>query len=335
MTFGVSALGCLAIMATVNFVVNPYGTSPSRYFSPYSWNVRQAKVTQLQQLPSVPQLLILGSSRSFSLSPAYVRLRTGLVSYNASVTSGRMIDFLAFLRFTLSLPTAYRLKVVVLGLDAGSFWPDIVTPMELRATPSLFRYGSAEQSRFSDEFSERFRIIAFSQFLDSLRSIAQARTGRPPNLTVEPDGVVRFEERERQIREGQYDLDSAIDEELPYLRESYGRRWAFSPVHISRFRQIAQLCDQHGIRLVVWLSPEHPRAVAALRDLGWEQDRSQVLDLLRAQRASGLRFDLYDFSTIDRFQGTPDGFINATHVRQSNAEKILERLLAGTGDAVQ
>jgi hypothetical protein len=178
-------------------------------------------------------------------------------------------------------------------------------------------------------------LIAFSQFEDSIRSLGQARTGQPPNLSVDPDGVVHFAQREQQLRAGSYSLDAAIAEEMPYLEESYAQKWALSETHIARFRQIAELCRDHRIRLVVSLMPDHPRAIERLRSIGWQENREHVLALLEQEQARGLMFDLYDFSGIDRFGGTPDAFINATHVTAVNAEKMLMPMLRTLSDAVQ
>ena len=332
--FVATVAGCLAVVASVNYVVNPYGNYGTRYFTPYSWNVRQAKVTHLREAP-VPDALILGSSRSFAFSPEYIQRHTMLSAYNASVPSGRMIDYLAILRLTLSLPTGERLKVVLLGLDLGSFWPDIITPMELRATPALFRYAGAEPARLSFDVPDRLRLIALSQFEDSIRTVRQARTGMPPNLLVDPDGIVHFAQREQQLRAGSYNLDAAIAEEVPYLEESYARKWPLSETHIARFEQIIALCRQHGIRLLVSLMPDHPTAIARLGSFGWQENRNRVLALLKQEQERGLAFDLYDFSGIDRFDGTPDAFINATHVTEPNAEKMLGPMLQAMGNAVQ
>jgi hypothetical protein len=332
--FVATVAGWLAVVAVVNFVVNPYGNYRTSYFTPYSWNVRQAKATHLRET-AVPNALILGSSRSFALSPEYIHQHTGLLAYNASVPSGRMIDHLAILRLTLSRPTAERLKVVLLGLDLGSFWPDIITPMELRATPSLFRYAGSEPARFSFSLVDDLRLIAFSQFEDSIRTLGQARTGQPPNLSVDPDGVVHFAQREQELRAGSYDLDAAVAEEMPYLEESYARKWQLSETHTARFMQIVELCHSYGIRLVVSLMPDHPRAIERLRSLGWEENRDRLLALLKQEQARGPWFDLFDFSSIDRFGGTSDAFINATHVTAPNAEKMLAPMLQTMSDAVQ
>jgi hypothetical protein len=108
-----------------------------------------------------------------------------------------------------------------------------------------------------------------------------------------------------------------------------------SETHIARFEQIVVLCRQHGIRLMVSLMPDHPTAIARLGSLGWQENRGRVLALLKQEQERGAAFDLYDFSGIDRFGGTPDAFINATHVTEPNAEKMLQPMLQAMGNAVQ
>jgi hypothetical protein len=330
--FAATAGILLALTAAVNFIVNPYGVYRSRRFAPYSWNVRQAKATHLAAAP-VPNILLLGSSRSFALDPAYVEARTGLSAYNASVTSGRLIDYAALLRLVFAQPTASNLKTVFIGLDLGSFWSDISVPLELRSTPTLFRYVEPGSPAWMSP--DAFRLISFGQLSDSVQSIRQARSGRAPNLSVDDNGLVHFAERERRMAEGAYDLAAAIREELPYLEENYSKRWPVSPAHTHWLEQIALACRDHGVRLVVYLAPDHPSAVERLQQFGWAANHARVLSLIQAERAQSAPFDIVDLSTIDTFGGAPEAFVNATHVTDVNARRMLDVLLRGTGRAVQ
>ena len=335
-SFGAVFLGVAAILlgsvAAVNYTVNPYGTYASRRFPPYSWNVRQAKAIHLASAP-VPQALLLGSSRSFALDPAYVEARTGLSAYNASVTSGRLIDYAALLRLVFAQPSASNLKVVFVGLDLGSFWSDITVPLELRSTPSLFRYVDGGTSGWMSP--DALRLISFGQLTDSVQSVRQSQSGRAPSLTVDGNGVVHFAERERRMAEGTYDLAAAIREELPYLEENYGKRWPVSPVHSRWLEDIANACQDRGVRLVVYFAPDHPDAVTKLVPLGWQENHDRMLAVAGEERARGAAFDIIDLSTIDRFGGSAEAFVNATHVTTLNAQRMLDVLLKGTGRAIQ
>jgi hypothetical protein len=328
--FAAAVAVTLSVAAAINYAVDPYGIYASELFLPYSWNLRQAKVDQLQRAPQMYEVLMLGSSRSFGISPAGVRQQCGLSAFNASVPSGRLIDHVALLHAALARADAGRLRVVFLQLDLESFWLDIDIPFELRATPALLRYaGGGAPSGPELAVDRAMRLVSLSQLMDSARSIRQQRTGLSPNLSMSSDGVVRFASREEAIARGGYDVQAAIAEEIPYEEELFRAGHAISDVQVRRFRALAQAAATHGVELVVWLSPVHPRLIDVLRPLGWDRQRQMVVSLLeRLQQTE--RFALHDLTTIDRFGGRSSEFINATHVTSWNADRILNTLLTDT-----
>jgi hypothetical protein len=326
--FVAAVLIVLGASGLVNYLVNPYGLYPSAAWPPYSWNLRQAKLDRLQDAATAPEVLFLGSSRAFGLRPQRVAERCGLSAYNASVPSGRLIDHLSLFKAALTRRDAERIRVAVLQLDLGSFWRDVDIPLELRATPSLLRYASGDAPAAASQWLEDvMRVVSSAQLLDSIRSVRQHRAGQPPNLMMDGDGVVHFASREDAMAHGRYDVQAAIAEEIPYEEELFREGHRVADVQIERFRAIAAAARAAGVKLVVWLSPVHPALIDVLRPLGWDQQRRLVVALLeRLQQEE--RFELYDLSTIDRFGGGTNGFLNATHVTASNADRIVDVLLA-------
>jgi hypothetical protein len=51
-----------------------------------------------------------------------------------------------------------------------------------------------------------------------------------------------------------------------------------------------------------------------------------ILD--NVQRTDG--FDVHDLTTVDRFAGEANEFLNATHMTASGGDRILDVLLAGS-----
>ena len=328
--YGVAVVVMLASAATFNYLVDPYGIYGSDLLPPYSWNLRQAKVDRLLTAPAAPEVLLLGSSRAFSLRPGRIEERCGLTAYNASVPSGRLIDYLALLNATLTRPDAERIRYVIVQLDLGTFWDDVDVPFELRATPALFRFAaSVPHVPVTATVEESLRVLSLSQVLDSVKSVRQHLARRPPTLSADRDGVVHFASREAAIDVGQYDLKAAIAEEIPYEEQLFREGHQVSPLQVRRFQEIAARVHANGGRLIVWLSPSHPALIDALRPLGWERQRHTVLSILDNLQQTGA-FDVHDLTTVDRFGGEASEFLNATHVTTSGGDRILDVLVAGS-----
>lgn len=325
--FAAGAAVLLASAAVLNHVVDPYGLYGSGRLPPYSWNLRQAKVDHLLGAPAAPQVLLLGSSRAFALRPERIHEGCGLSAYNASVSSGRLIDYIGLLRAAFARADADRLRTVIVQLDLESFWDDIDIPFELRATPALLRFAAGDPSLMSSAADRLARSVSLSQVADSVRSIRQHYARRPPNLRVDDDGVVHFASREIAMEDGRYDLRAAIAEEIPYEQELFRQRHGMSELQVERFRTIVNEAAAHRTRLIVWLSPVHPALLDALRPLGWERQHRAVVAQMDALRDSGLEFAFHDLTTIDRFDGRASEFLNATHVTTPAADRIVDMLL--------
>src|SRR5262245_53100923 len=81
---GLTAAFLLLLVAALNYLVNPLGMYPPRIYEPIVLHSRAEKMRLYRAARPRPEIVILGSSSSFAMSPAYIRERTGRTAFNAS-----------------------------------------------------------------------------------------------------------------------------------------------------------------------------------------------------------------------------------------------------------
>ena len=92
---GLAARSVFLLAATVglNLLIDPLGVYGSRLFEPIVLRTRGAKLYLYEQTRPAPAIVILGSSRSFSVDPQYVEAKTSRKAFNAAVNLYEQVDF--------------------------------------------------------------------------------------------------------------------------------------------------------------------------------------------------------------------------------------------------
>src|SRR4029079_8657950 len=97
--------------------VNPFGIYPGHRFEPIVLHSRTEKMALYREFEPPPDVVVFGSSRSFTVSPAEIRRLTGRVAFNASVHGGIPRDYLAFLRYMIAIKKVPHLALVCLSVE--------------------------------------------------------------------------------------------------------------------------------------------------------------------------------------------------------------------------
>ena len=84
----------VAAVAGLNLLADPMGVHGSRLFEPIAWRTRGEKLHLYEQARPVPEVVVLGSSRSFNVEPGYIREKTSRPAFNASLAGGGVRDYL-------------------------------------------------------------------------------------------------------------------------------------------------------------------------------------------------------------------------------------------------
>ena len=323
-------LGLLLAIAALNFLVNPMGLYLPHLLPPVTWNMRAIKPELLRKADPKPQVLILGSSRSMQISPAEVQKLTGLPAFNAAVESAMAEDDYAMLRYAVER-AGIAPRLVILGVDVEAFHNRL--PIEDQALEAEAFRGFLPGSGFS-AWKKFYKLFVVQQTRLSLRSLRVRLTGRfPQRFSFDGDGYLHYGDYERERATGHYDLDTKIQRDVAqYVARSAGYT-AISPERRKYLEELLQYCQGRGIEVVIWVTPLGPRLLESLGPRGYSQREGEVVAMLQDLGAK-YGAAVYDFSSVEKFGGDPNGFWDGAHMTEPNNARVARQMLRRT-DAVQ
>jgi hypothetical protein len=272
---------------------------------------REVKAEQLRRLNRPPQLLIFGGSRATRFEPAYLERLTGLRGYNLAFQNGRPEDAWAFLNFLHRRWPGARFRVV---------W---FVHVEAFREQGL-SFGLVQDPELARWFPP---ALVAAQRGELPQTQAEAPAARDlARTTYSRDGAVL---------QNRYDLDAArgrtlrraVDWSIATALERYETTSpALFPRSQRYFERDLRLLNDMGVHPVVVFMPLHPRLLAAVRDAGWQERRTEVfryLEGLQRQR----EFTVLDMTRLQRFGGTADDFYDGFHIRRANARRLLRAVV--------
>jgi len=313
----VAATLLLTLVAGLNYVVNPLGIYSTRFFEPIVLHSRSDKMRLYRSVQPPPEIVVLGSSSSFSMPPAYIRERTGRPAFNASLHGGVPEDYLAFLRYLVSLDKVPRLLIVPLSVEL--LRPNLPTGFEPHNP--LVPYLEKERR---DLLDGPRRLVTLEQTRASLRLLAADRRGRPSvQYRFDADGWGHFVQTDAPLERivASY---MATKEWGPAL---FGFRHLDSG-QLSYFRQFLALAQRLGVKAIVYLPPLYPQALTFYeKETNLAALREELLEQLRAWRAEGLIASVHDFTHLESFGGKASEFNDLAHPTAEASRRMLDRIL--------
>jgi hypothetical protein len=239
------------LCALVIIVVNPRGLYGVKLFPQLSNAIKQDKIRYYRQLENDPEVIILGSSRALTLSPAYMEEILGFTTFNFGISGVAQIELVLQGEMITSKQVGEIPKVVVLELSPGNL--KLIDESDLAEVPiELWPYMSAEQGmRFlADRLMDLFSGYHFTEALYVLEFTQQERP--PQNYwEVSPDGSSRFFPRET--------LEEALARQLAE-REQQNQIPCQNIANDGdrMIRGFAELAVENQFSLVYYYSPIHP-----------------------------------------------------------------------------
>ncbi len=316
------ALACLAVLfvamvGTLNYLVNPFGIYPTRLFDPIVLNSRTEKMKRYRRVEPPPEIVVLGGSSSFAMPPAYITALTGRPAFNASLHGGVPADYLAFLRYMVSIGKVPKLLLVPMSVHLVR--PNLPTGFEPHNPLEPFIRGQV-----GDRLEWARWLVTPEQTRASLHLLAVEAKGRPTaHYRFDPDGRARF-------RESSASLDQIVDSYL--ATKEWGpdlfRFAALDDAQLSQFRSFLALAHSLGVKVIVYLPPLYPRAEAFYeRETNLLALRADLLDRLRAWQTEGLIVAVHDFSHVDSFGGSATEFHDLAHPTFEACRRMLDVML--------
>jgi hypothetical protein len=272
------------------------------------------------------QGIVLGSSRCFKFRPDRLGEIYGQRFFNFSVGGAMAEDLLAIYRWA-RLQGA-RPATLVVGMD-----PTILYDQEMshRAFTSsgILNLALDDQlgtmayvSLFAGAFATDYAADILRSGLLMLRSSRQ----KDPALVFEADGFTREPRYDEARRAGTFDLEEAVGA----CMDEAVRTFTMNSLSEKRYGHIETLVKEataDGARVKILLTTNYAPAVDVRMRKGTpysrlhEELRGRLQDL-------AVRYDteLYDFSDLESYGGSPEDWSDCSHIGEQNAEKILEEL---------
>ena len=318
----------LIFTALLNYLVNPESIYPVELLPPLTWNTRPAKARMMDQAQPPPQALVLGSSRIMKIDPVLVERLTGLPTFNAGVNAAMTEDYYVLLRYAVE-HARLPLRLVIVGVDVDAFHdrePLNDYLLQPNLLGSYLQKGEARHAswkRFTTLFNAYQTKLSFVSLWDSLVH------KRKEQYHFEPNGYLHFDKLEAERATGHYDLDAKIATTIDIYMRRYAAFNKLAPERLDYFAKTLQYCRERDIRVIVFLTPAHPRLIAALDTRHYEQRRTDALAAVQRICAEQ-HVPFYDLSTLDRFDGKASDFFDGVHPDETNSAKITHLLLQST-----
>jgi hypothetical protein len=324
----VSCFGLLAAVLALNIVVDPFAIAGTGIAPTAVENDRAIKLALIEELPSSPEILVLGSSRARQAEPAFIHELTGHSSFNAGVTSGTAADAWVFTRYAADrFPDAKRRYIwfVDVGIAGNGVNP------QLAADPRA--------SSYLDEGRGRFGLNDVGTYLSPDATRASIRVLRTcvlescaARVTYLPDGSIP-RPRLRYLPEQEENVRAAAATLAANVRADPLTDASVNPARHTYFERTLAFMNSRGERPVIVLNPIYPTVLAELERHGFPAlaDSKAYLHSLRRR---GFDFVLVNCQDIRVWSGRPEDFSNPTHVNRKNMRRMLEYVVAHSEEAL-
>jgi len=316
---GIGAGFLLLIVVGTILSVNPRGMYFSDRFVAHQLILRGSKTQGYFALPTPPDVVIMGSSRAFTLSPTYIREQTGLAAYNMAIEGGRIEDFLIQARQLQPLPRALMIEVQE-GLprepnDIAARAPLRWLPYMRPETALLTLQKRLEGLIDLEQFAEAIHIANYAEFYE-----------RQPNEwpRFDADGFVA-----RPISTWS-DVEQAILLDIGNIPPA--RCEGVNEISQGEVAEMIQIAELQGSAIIFYISPLHPRYYdALLRDEPeYQRCYAAFTAYMTALTQEHDRVFFLDYSQLASIGGTADetGYYDSQHLTQANASRLIDHAAA-------
>lgn len=321
-------LPLLVIALGLAIYINPHARFLGDRFPPVNTGARKIKVDLFAKLTSPPDMVIMGSSRAFTISPDYLQEKTGYSAFNMSVDSGGAADYFVQMNYMVSADLAPHILLMEIHQntfgDVSQTWG--IQPLALMPYTTWDGVAILAEESLKDAFSlQSLSDSIFSFFLSDPErqtwtiNLAHGMGSRAP---------VTHEEYEKL-------LTATI--KSPTKNNIYCKRLVADGTQV--FESIMALAQKNGVGVVLYESPMNftfYNATYKQNPEGFDNCRKLLHTYLAslAESYPNVFFrDLSGYEPITKLQ--EDGFYDAVHLRPNAAEMIVDALIPEIESAME
>jgi hypothetical protein len=269
-------------------------------------------------------VVILGSSRAFAFSPAYITEKLGYTAFNMTLPSGKINDFWVYTQYMLTQHDHRLPKVILMEIDypfpLGKDFSAASTPLSLLPYMDDYTRRTAIQSRLDglwavDQFAESLYVMRYTRVYGEFKG----------GYEVHPDGWTT----NRTTYTAQRTEDS-LAAEIRLLPANCPLQT--NPEGETLLRDYIELARTYGSTVILVRNPYHPRYYDAMKE--------RMANFDQCERIQGDFFNhltreydnvlFADYRRPDSYPGgeTEDGFYDRWHMYNEKATLMLDLLLA-------
>ena len=330
----------LLISALMSYHANPHNRFPVQKY-PFTIPIARAiKAALHENLDDNPQLIIMGTSRAFTLSPQYVYQKTGYKAYNFSVEGARLVDYVWQLDYVLHQK---RNPPQALLIDIGA--PHIPSGLATAATAHItFSFQPFSMLPYLSLNQQKETIVAYGEDVLSLRSFSDSLfLITHPHLT--PD-VQTWTFREdgyairKPITHKEYEAALQLDiNNFSYINEGGG--YFCSKLERDGEELLEQLiagAEEHNIGVVLYQSPVNGTVLRTLfinneQFYQCQQLLTDFMNKLKSKYKNVWYINLIDHRPIT--ERSEAGFYDINHLRPNASRAVIDELIPSIQSAIQ
>lgn len=321
--WGMGFVAMLLLTLALSVYINPHSRFDNENFPHLNPGARSLKKNLLLQLGETPNIVLLGSSRAFTISPAYINEKTQLSMFNMSVEGGRVGDFVIQLDYLLAHNVNPDILMIELDNESlmGDYWNLNEQPL------SLIPYMPVEKGLVVSEESLR-DVLGVYSLSDALFLLTLPEAYDEDWVwawTYQSDGLgVRKDV-------GHQKYLKLLNESVATRLTSHLRCRKFDADATSALETVLQRAGENNIAVLLYSSPLNSvfYNVAKSKDeAGLEacsKFTTKYLTSLTNKYPHVIYKDLSEYRPIGKLE--EDGFYDAVHLKPNAAQMVVDQLL--------
>ena len=311
-SFSIFTLASLAF--TLNLIVDPLSLTQHNILN-IKKIVQAPRISKLNELKKINNLhnLILGSSRARRINPDLVTKLLGGKTYNASMSTGLIEDYLGYILFLQKnnkLP-----KNIILALDFYTLNNQLPSDKHFLTSKEL-NFISNEQQSWLD-------FLSLDMLNLSIQNLSKYQV--VPSKTHISNGFTLLDSKEKLIKKGTYNFKKRIeDDSFSYMKNkySYNTYSKISEKRLSYLHKIIDISKNNSINLYIFLTPVQSYHLQKINENTVLKNTLQTFKHVLAKETS-----YYDFMYNTQENANIYNFYDAVHYRDELAKIITKKIL--------
>lgn len=309
----------LEISALLLFI-DPHARIGLHYFQPITFDARAIKAEFYEEQPAPPEVVVMGSSRAFTLSPVYIRQQTGYESFNFSVEGGRVGDFVVQLNFMQK--SGYPPRVLIVDVNHNTMTKE-------------YHNADLQPLALTPYMPASMRLSVFDSILHDVTSVQTISDSAYLFAATGGQGWIRgwfFQENGLGFRK-----DASHGQYVELLKYTINRRIksmqcnSLDPSARAAFERFLGQAQENGIGIILYQSPVHAEFYRVARE-----DNPSNFDLCRGLASEYFHSLVSAFPNVSysdllayepvAFMGE-DGYYDAYHLKPAASQLVVDALI--------